>query len=368
MSINYAEKYADIIDERFAAKSYTDTAVNKDYDFDGVNKVSVYSVPTVPLVDYDLAADENRYGTPSELGNSIQTLTLTQDKAFTFTIDNRNLSDTMKTNSAAVALKRQLDEVVTPTIDKYRISVMAREAGSVIHQVITNENAYTSFLNATAILTNCKIPTDGRLAFVTPEYYSLLKLDSSFTSSGDKAHDMAQNGVIDRIDGTGVILMPVDYFPAGVNYIITHPMATTSPIKLSDYIEHQNPRGINGWVVEGRVYYDAFVLNNKRNAILVSKDKTAALGTLTVTSAAGTKSGDTKITVSPALTSGNEYRYRIADAEELPVYNETCITGWQEWDGTSDITAETGKTIIIAEVNASLCCKKAGSAAITAKA
>ena len=60
----------------------------------------------------------------------------------------------MKTNSAAVALKRQLDEVVTPTIDKYRISVMAREAGSVIHQVITNENAYTSFLNATAILTN----------------------------------------------------------------------------------------------------------------------------------------------------------------------------------------------------------------------
>ena len=367
MSINYAEKYAEIIDERFTTHSYTDAAINKDYDFDGVNTVTVYSVPTVDLVDYDLDATENRYGTPSELGNSVQTLTLKQDKAFTFTIDNRNLSDTMKVNSTAVALKRQIDEVVTPTIDKYRIGVMAKEAGSIIHQTINSENAYLKFLNATSILTNCKIPTDGRLAFVTPEFYSALKLDKNFTSSGDKAHDLTQVGVVNIVDGTSIILMPVDYFPVGVNYIITHPMATTSPIKLSDYIEHENPQGINGWVVEGRIYYDTFVLNNKRNAILVSKDKNATLGTITVTSAAGSAKGKTKITVSPAITSENEYRYRIADSTELPIYNESCITGWSEWDGTSDIEAETGKYIIIAEVNASLCCKNAGAATVTAK-
>ena len=367
-AINYAEKYAELIDERFTRQSYTDAAVNRDYDFDGVNAVTVYSVPTVPLADYDLQAENNRYGVPDELGNSVQTLKLTQDKAFTFTIDKRNLSDTMKTNSAAVALKRQIDQVVTPEIDRYRIAVMARGAGSVIHQMIAAENAYQSFLNAFAILTNCKVPTAGRIAFVTPEYYSMLKLDKAFTSSGDKAHDMAQNGVVDRIDGTGIVLMPVDYFPAGVNYIITHPSATTSPIKLSEYIEHDNPRGINGWVVEGRVYYDAFVLNNKRNAILVSKDKTAELGALTVTSSAGTAKGTTAIAVTPSLTTGNEYRYRIAETEALPVYNVVCIDGWTEWDGKSNLPAETGKHILIAEVNASLCCKKAGAAAIVAKA
>lgn len=53
-AINYAEKYAELIDERFTQQSYTDAAVNQDYDFEGVNAVTVYSVPTVPLADYDL--------------------------------------------------------------------------------------------------------------------------------------------------------------------------------------------------------------------------------------------------------------------------------------------------------------------------
>lgn len=45
----------------------------------------------------------------------------------------------------------------------------------------------------------------------------------------------------------------------------------TSPIKIASYDEHEHPQGIDGWLVEGRVYYDAFVLNNKKGAIYVSK-------------------------------------------------------------------------------------------------
>lgn len=59
--------------------------------------------------------------------------------------------------------------------------------------------------------------------------------------------------------------------PEGVLFFITHKIATTSPVKLSEYKIHDNPPGINGWLVEGRVYYDAFVLDNKKNAIYVHK-------------------------------------------------------------------------------------------------
>ncbi len=101
MAVNYAEKYAEVIDEKFAAESLTESAVNHDYDFKGVNKVNVYSIPTVPLQDYDMDAPTNRYGTPVELGSEVQTLELTQDKAFSFTIDRRNNTDTqMAINSA----------------------------------------------------------------------------------------------------------------------------------------------------------------------------------------------------------------------------------------------------------------------------
>ena len=61
-----------------------------------------------------------------------------------------------------------------------------------------------------------------------------------------------------------------------MNFIITHPAAMTSPIKIADYKQHENPPGINGWLVEGRIYYDAFVLKNKKTAIYVSTKKKAA--------------------------------------------------------------------------------------------
>lgn len=56
MAVNYAEKFSQTIDEQLSKDSLTDKAVNKDYDFDGVNKVNVYSVETVPLNDYDINA------------------------------------------------------------------------------------------------------------------------------------------------------------------------------------------------------------------------------------------------------------------------------------------------------------------------
>lgn len=273
MSVNYAEKYADIIDEELSKELLTDKATNKDYDFDGVNKVNVYSIPTVPLNDYDMTAESNRYGTPTELGNDVQSLELKQDKSFTFSIDRRNATDTMMAMSAAKALARQIKDVVTPTIDKYRIQKLTEGAHTdhVKEENLTNETAYSAFLEGSMVLFDAKVPTSGRIAFVTPAFYKMIKLDKNFVSSGDKGQEIAINGAVGKIDNTTIIVAPTDYFVAGTNFIICHPMAMTSPIKLADYKQHENPQGINGWLVEGRIYFDAFVLNKKKKAIYVSK-------------------------------------------------------------------------------------------------
>ena len=273
MSVNYAEKYADIIDEELNKESLTDKATNKDYDFDGVNKVNVYSIPTVPLNDYEMTAESNRYGTPTELGNDVQSLELKQDKSFTFSIDRRNATDTMMAMSAAKALARQIKDVVTPTIDKYRIQKLTEGAHTdhVKEENLTNETAYSAFLEGSMVLFDAKVPTSGRIAFVTPAFYKMIKLDKNFVSSGDKGQEIAINGAVGKIDNTTIIVAPTDYFVAGTNFIICHPMAMTSPIKLADYKQHENPQGINGWLVEGRIYFDAFVLNKKKKAIYVSK-------------------------------------------------------------------------------------------------
>lgn len=92
-----------------------------------------------------------------------------------------------------------------------------------------------------------------------------------------------------------------------------------------------------------------------------------SVGTLTVTSAAGTDSGDTKITVSPAKGSGNSYKYKVSENPVSVVLNQNVQT-WSPWDGTSDITAETGKAITVVECDSSYKAVKAGSATVTAKA
>lgn len=273
MAVNYAEKFSQTIDEQLSKDSLTDKAVNKDYDFDGVNKVNVYSVETVPLNDYDINAKSNRYGTPVELGNDVQTLELTQDKSFTFSIDRKNATDTMMAMSAAKALARELKEVVTPTIDRYRIAKYTAEAlaAHTKEETLTTETAYSAFLEGSMVLFDAKVPTEGRIAFVTSAYYKAIKLDKNFVSSGDKGQEIAVTGAVGTIDKTTIIVSPADYFVKGTNFIICHPMAMTSPVKLADYKIHENPQGINGWLVEGRIYYDAFVLNNKKAAIYLSK-------------------------------------------------------------------------------------------------
>lgn len=272
MAINYASKYSSKIDERFKLGAVTAPAINNDYDFVGVKTVNVYSVPTAQMNDY-ARSGQSRYGTPAELENSVQELTLSQDRSFTFTIDRGNYDDTMMANSAGAALQRQIDEVIIPELDVYRLSAMCAAEGITASPAaaVTKANAYEVFLDGTTALTNNKVPTGGRVAFVSAAYYKLIKLDDSFIKSGDLAQNMLIKGQVGAIDNIPLILVPDSYLPANTAFVITNPIATVSPVKLSDYKIHDNPPGINGWLVEGRVYYDAFVLNNKAKAIYVHK-------------------------------------------------------------------------------------------------
>lgn len=271
MPINYAEKYANKIDERFKIGALSAPAINSDYDFVGVQTVKVYSVPTAEMNDYTKNG-ASRYGTPAELENSVQEMTLTRDRSFTFTIDRGNYDDTMMLNSAGVALQRQIDEVVIPELDIYRFSIICANAGTISEaKAITANNAYESFLDGTVALTDKKCPLGGRVAYVSPNFYKCIKLDSTFIKAGDLAQNMLLKGQVGEIDGVPVIVIPTSYMPEGIEFFITNSIATTAPVKLSDYKIHDNPPGINGWLVEGRVRYDAFVLDNKKNAIYVHK-------------------------------------------------------------------------------------------------
>lgn len=179
MAINYAAKYAPQIDERFALGSLTGGIVNQNLDWVGVETVKVYSVPTVALGDY-ATTGTNRYGEPAELENSVQELKVEQDKAFTFTIDKKSRDDTQMTMDAGRALQREIDEVIVPAIDAYRLSVICEKAGNSVTGTISKTTAYAAFLDAQEALNDDKAPTGGRVCVCGSAYYKLIKQDESF--------------------------------------------------------------------------------------------------------------------------------------------------------------------------------------------
>jgi N4-gp56 family major capsid protein len=274
MAVNLASKYSNKVDERFKLKSLTEVAVNRNYDWSGVKTISVYSVPTVAMNTYSRTGS-GRYGVAAELDNTKVDFTLSRDRSFTFAIDRGNNMDTMGVMEAGKALARQQDEVITPEIDIYRLASLAAGAaangGTSAITAVTASNAYTVFLKGTEYQDENKVPVGGRVAFVTPQFYNFIKLDPTFIKSTEIAQKILASGQVGEIDGVKIIKAPSTYFPAATPFILTHPAAMVAADKLEDYKTHDNPPGINGWLVEGRTIYDAFILDAKKKAIYAHK-------------------------------------------------------------------------------------------------
>lgn len=273
MAINYASKYAKKVAERFNLKSLTQAAVNRDYEWAGVDTINVYSIPTVALNDYTLTGT-NRYGAPAELQNTIQTMQVMKDRSFAITIDRKSLDDTQGAMAAGKALARQIDEVIVPEVDAYRLAVMATAAvanGATNTGAITKSNAYEALLAGTEFFGNKKVPVNNRIAFVTYAFYSFIKQDPAFMLASELSKEELINGIVGKVDGVKIVPVPSSYLPENTAFVMCHPAATVAADKLEDYKTHDNPPGINGILIEGRIRYDAFVLDAKKDAVYCHK-------------------------------------------------------------------------------------------------
>lgn len=357
--INLASKYAKAVDERFHRESQAMMALSNNYEFTGVDTVKVFSIPVVKMTDYTRTG-ANRYGTPNDLARNVQTLQVTKDRAFTFIIDKGDKIQSQMVSDAGKALSRQLREVVVPEFDAYVFSTLAAaasERGAVGTEEITKDNAYEMFLKGQEVLGNKNVPDKGRVCFCSYRFANFLKQDPAFMKYGDQSQEMLIKGVMGEVDGTKIVKVPSSRLPAGAAFILTHPMAATAPKQLEDYKIHDNPPGISGWLVEGRVIYDCFVLNEKADAVYYHGGQ-AALKSLTVMTAATAK-GKSTVLVLPEALSGNKRYYKTetkASALTKVTYGSAITpSAWTELtsNGLEISPTSTHKVIRVVEVDSS---------------
>lgn len=269
MAVNLAQKYSDKLDQAFSHGSYTDDFVNKDYSFDGVKTINVYTATTVALKDYDRTATGDRYGGNNELQDVVTPYTLTKDRTFKLTIDDGNAKQQVMAKRAGVIMKAQLQEQVAPEIDKYRIAVAATGANAVNQKITaTAGKAYLDTLKMGEFLDEAQAPVSGRVLYVTPKFYTMIKENIVTTTHGSEyVSKLIGRGFVGELDGIPVVKVPTSYMPAKTYAVMWHKDAVLGAKQIVKTRIITDSELVDGTVLTGRFVYDAFVLNGKKNAV-----------------------------------------------------------------------------------------------------
>ena len=99
--------------------------------------------------------------------------------------------------------------------------------------------------------------------------------------------------------------------------------------------------------------------------ISVGESDTQTLGTLKVTSEAGTEGGKTKITVDEQLMSmRNCWKYKDAASATSVTYGMD-VKNWAKWDGESEIASTASHHITLVECDQNYKAVRSGDVAVT---
>lgn len=336
MAINLADKYSSKIAEKFTQESIVAGKCSKEWDFSGVKSIKIYTPQTVELVNYSRSGLE-RYGTPTEMEDTVQEMTMTQDKSFAMTIDKGNNTEQMMIKNAGKMMNLQLKERVVPLVDKYALSVFAHKAGKIFKETaaITKSNIFAAVCEAETYMTDNFVPTGERYLYISGKNYNLLRQSDEFIKVNETINAKAiEKGVVGEVVGFKVVKVPTSYLPAGVNFIACYKNAVLMPYKIKDNKIHTDPPGISGALLEGRNLFDAFVIGQRANGVYVSVDSTASIATAPTVSTEGTIGGSGTIyyTVDGSDPRYSESRKLYVDTVE-GVASKVTIKAYAEGSG-----------------------------------
>ena len=229
--------------------------------------------------------------------------------------------DIQETNDVAVIgnITRMFNEFQkVPEMDAFLASKLASFAGNfggVSTQSLTSSTILTEWDNALEYMTNQRVNRDRLFAYMTPGTYKLLKQATGLTRFIEVTNgirDVDRN--VARLDGVTVAEVPSDMmktkytFTEGwavhsdavqINFMLVDPMAVAAPIKYETAMMSAPTAQSKGkYLYYERYYYGAFVLNQRQAGVYAHLGSAPSVGTLTVTSTAGTAAGATKIAVS----------------------------------------------------------------------
>lgn len=291
-NIALAELYLPLLDEAYKADSKSailDTL--SDYvSFTGGNTVNIFNIDPVGMANYN----RNAGYVPGDVTGTWQPYVLETDRGRSYQVDfmdNESAMGLVVPNLLGTVERQH----IVPEVDAYRFSVYASgaAAGNVVTETLSAGAATVASIDSASVaLDNAEVPYEGRVLFVSPAVYGLLRGGiTRLVPNGEK--DV--NNMIEVYNDMRVIRVPQPRFqtaitlnapttssgaggfaPASgasaINYMIIHPSA------VLQVMQHYAPRifspeqniEADAWRVQPRYCHGAWVKAHKTNGIFVS--------------------------------------------------------------------------------------------------
>ncbi len=249
-------------------------------------------IPYITLGGYK---DHNRNGgfNRQSVSNEYMTKTLEHDRDVEFFVDVMDVDETNEALSAANITNTFEREQAIPETDAYRFSKLYSEftdaGGAVDNTVLSLENILTTFDKWMENMDDEEVPEDGRMLYVTPSIYTLIKQADKITRTLDASVQQSIDRRVRSLDDVTLKKVPkgrmktsydfTDGFTAAgdakqINMILVHPSSVITCDK-HDYINLWTPgthtEG-NGYLYQNRKYGDLFVIDTRKSGIMMNVD------------------------------------------------------------------------------------------------
>jgi hypothetical protein len=260
-----------------------------------------------------------------------------------------------------------------------KLAGFAAQHGGIVTTTPDASNILTLWDNALAYMTDQRVNRDRLRCKVIPSVYKLLKEATGltrFVETGAGIQNVDRN--IARLDGVQIEEVPSDMMKtaydftvgfavsesaAQINMLFYDSMAIAAPIIYdTSMISAPTAQSKGKYLYYERYYYDVFILSQRQAGVYALLSAGPSLGSLTVTSVAGSKSGESKITVSgdQVLANGNAVAgttLKYCKNEDTAVsltYGQVPNAG-KTWTplpaNPAEIALTSGKVITVAQVN-----------------
>ena len=290
-AIGLASRYLPILDAVYKAESKSsifDTAEDRVRFDNATHTFYLFETDMVGLADYS----RNDGFVRGDVTSQWRAYAPQWDRARQFMVDIEDDLESLSMSFGTLAGEFIRTKVV-PETDLLRFSTYANGAAAAnkdTESLSTSAQVIASIDDATAALDDAEVPYEGRVLFVNPTIYKLIKGgvtrmvmngDDNINYNVEMYNDMRLITVPSGRFNTEATKNDADshddaggYTASGstINYMVVHPSAVMQAVKLAmpRIFSPQVNQQADAWMYDFRQFHGAWVKNQKKNGIYVS--------------------------------------------------------------------------------------------------